>query len=206
VLDGIVEMLTVNGRPFTLLEDSGFTRAFSPVLQACGLTLNVSSIKNHIHERFLAVVDQVKTSKNELVSLKLDCVTRLERSFIGINLQRVQDGEIKVFNLATTELLVRHTGDNLRKVILQSIAKFDIDSQNIYAITTDSGANLLKAVKLMSSNSENEGEFGGPENDDYDFIENPEIDSEDLLQRVETLNWRDNSIKSTFTISQFAHV
>lgn len=197
VLDGIVELLTVNGRPFSLLTDSGFERAFGPILKASDLSVNTHNVKTHIHERSEYVANKIRRCKNTLISLKIDCVTRLDRSFIGINMQLIEDGVIKVFNLATTELSVRHTGENLKKVILQSIAKFDIKADNIYSVTTDNGSNLLKAVQGMSEAGNKRQESCPPQfqadytdNEESNLMNDPEIGANDeLVESLMAINW-----------------
>lgn len=102
--DSILEMLTVNGRPFQLLEDSGFSRAFGSIMTACGLVLNPKNVKDHIHQKRLQIDQHIQSFKSRLVSLKVDCVTRLDQSFIGINLQLIENDEIKVFTCTTVTL------------------------------------------------------------------------------------------------------
>lgn len=66
---------------------------------------------------------------------------------------------MKVFNLATKRILVKHTGKNLKKIILSVLAKFGLKQENIYTITTDNGSNMIKDIDLMSEfDQDNENE------------------------------------------------
>lgn len=202
ILDGVVELVTVNGYPFSILESSGFIRAFSSVLTGCGLVLNNHNIKNHIRERSVAVQNKIRSFKNHLISLKLDCVTRLDRSFIGINMQIIDAGTIKIFNLCTMELTQRHTGENLKKMILKSLTKFEITADNIYTVTTDSGANVLKAVELLrpvfkQSNREAIDIDEPSDDDDNDIMDDlPDEANKKLVNSILGLNWAELKITS----------
>lgn len=46
-----------------------------------------------------------------MISMKVDAVTRLDRSFLGINIQYVQNARITLRTLALKELKEEHTGN-----------------------------------------------------------------------------------------------
>ena len=52
------------------------------------------------------------------------------------------------------ELHKRHTAVNLKAEILKFFEEFNINIKQIYSITTDNGANMLKTVELMNSTSD----------------------------------------------------
>lgn len=113
-------------------------------------------------------------------------------------MQIVDHGVIKLYNFGAAELLARHTGDNLKKVILKTIGKFDITASNIYSIRTDNGANIVKAVKLMSNSVENENmEVVDDEEEMMNDLEL--IQSEVLLDTLLELNWDDLAVLSKYS-------
>lgn len=62
----------------------------------------------YVHEESLAIQKEIRTeacTKARLISLKLDAVTRLNRSFLGINIQYTEDDYIKLRTLGLVGLL-----------------------------------------------------------------------------------------------------
>lgn len=136
------------------------------------------------------IIDEVK---NSMVSVKVDGVSRLDRAFLGFNIQYVKNGELILRTLALQELSCNHTGKrkteygmfliiqfiglNIKSVILDVLSTFQIHYDQIYIITTDNGSNLLKAIKIISS-----------ENGEYEAIEIEKEPDHDKLwgQNAET--------------------
>lgn len=85
-----VELVTVNGRPFTLLDDSGFRKIINPIVANLPEKpiINRKTIPHHID----AFADNLRSSiikelKGKMLSLKIDGVVRHLRSVIGVNVQ-----------------------------------------------------------------------------------------------------------------------
>lgn len=57
---------------------------------------------------------------------------------------------IVVRTLSMQRLLSRHTGVELKNHLLSTLTKFGIETKQIFAITTDNGSNMLKAISLMN--------------------------------------------------------
>ncbi|KAL4096809.1 hypothetical protein QTP88_021692 [Uroleucon formosanum] len=75
LIDGCVEMVTVNGCPYSSLNDSGFRRIIDPVLNGIknSVSLNSDSIGNYVHKEALFLQNSIKVEvKNKLISLKVD--------------------------------------------------------------------------------------------------------------------------------------
>jgi len=58
-----------------------------------------------------------KDTNNRLVSLKMDCVSRLNRGIIGINIQYQINNKLVIRTLAMSNLEERHTSDYLKSVV-----------------------------------------------------------------------------------------
>jgi len=54
---------------------------------------------------------------NRPISLKMDCVTRLNRSIIGINVQYQMEDKLQIRTLAMSHLNEPHTGEYLKTVV-----------------------------------------------------------------------------------------
>lgn len=53
-----------------------------------------------------------------------------------------------------------HSGDNLKKLVLNAVTKYGSKLENIYlyTVTTDNSSNFVKAINLMSNSVENDSE------------------------------------------------
>ncbi|CAI6355875.1 unnamed protein product [Macrosiphum euphorbiae] len=149
VIDGCIEMVTINGRPLKIMEDSGFRKIVDPIFRSFGFTMNGDVVRNHICIR-ASLVRQAITEqmKKKFFCIKMDTATRLGRTILGINVQFIHEGKIIIRNLATTEVY-QTTSTNLKCVLLKTLEKYSLDPSFIYSITTDNGANMLKTVSLL---------------------------------------------------------
>ncbi|KAL4083855.1 hypothetical protein QTP88_029171 [Uroleucon formosanum] len=78
------ELVTINGRPFTLIEDSGFKKLLEPILKGFNdkFSINSQNIRNQISPAAQRVRQEITNIvKNRLLSLKMDCVTRHDALF-----------------------------------------------------------------------------------------------------------------------------
>jgi len=94
VIDACVELVTINGRPFTLIEDSGFKKLLEPILEGFNdkFSINSQNIRTQISPTAQRVRQEITNIvKNRLLSLKMDCVTRHDRSILGVNIQIIHD-------------------------------------------------------------------------------------------------------------------
>lgn len=48
---------------------------------------------------------------------------------------------------------VKHTGENLKRIILNELEKFNISPASTFSITSDNGSNMIKATKLTEIKS-----------------------------------------------------
>ena len=89
VMNACIELVTVNGRPFGLMDDSGFRKIIGTIENAIGKDFRVSAeiIRSKVPDVAASVRDKIKMeAANRFISLKIDCATRSERSVIGINM------------------------------------------------------------------------------------------------------------------------
>ena len=61
------------------------------------------------------------------------------------------DGEwcLKSNCLDTVALFADHTGDNIAKGVTDILANWELETQNLVAATTDSGANVISAFRVL---------------------------------------------------------
>ncbi|CAH1997741.1 unnamed protein product [Acanthoscelides obtectus] len=93
-----------------------------------------------------------KLSKTKNITLTMDVWTDTmqTRSFLGLTVHYCSDNEIELASstLGVIELQERHTGQYLADELVNIYRMWNIKKENISAIVTDSGANILKAVEL----------------------------------------------------------
>jgi len=111
-----VELVTVNGRPFSILNDSGLQNIINPIKREIEdkskqkFYITTESIQKKIFEEADRIRKEIyEDVKNIMISMKIDAVTRLDRSFIGINIQYIQNARITLRTLALKELKEIHT-------------------------------------------------------------------------------------------------
>ncbi|KAF0702319.1 Zinc finger BED domain-containing protein 4, partial [Aphis craccivora] len=186
IINACVELVTVNGRPYSMLNDTGFRKIIDPVLKGINkkVCINSNSIKKYVYEESISIKNEINIevqSKAKLVSLKLDAVTWLNRSFLGINIQYIIDDYIELKTLALIELTESHTGVYLKDTILNVLRMYQIEPDQVYTITSDNGANMLKAVNLIEK----------------EILELQQQDSENIVNIVELDSSDNDSINSS---------
>lgn len=154
VIEACVTLVTVNGRPFSHLEDSGLRKLLDPILAGLGGSLTISRrnigpfVIKKAEDLRQELVDEIK---DRFISVKVDSAKRLSRSILGINIQYVKNGKIILRTLASKQLRDRQTGIHLKDTVCDILTEFGINLSNVYSVTTDNGANIVLAVKLMAS-------------------------------------------------------
>lgn len=156
LLQNLVEIVAVNGRPFTYIHDSGFQaviREDLAKLKAGGFGLSLSNanfpeVKNHLHQMASKVRDKMKDEvRGRALSLLADIVTKNDRSIFGFSMQFIIDGEHKVRSIGMIELKQRHTAVYLADVLCTRLALYEISLQQIFTMTTDNAANVQKMIR-----------------------------------------------------------
>lgn len=163
-----VEMVTLNGRPFTCVNDSGFLKIINPLLDFIekkhGNKINVT--KDIIKSQMQNVCDRIRQyimdeTKHSLVSVMIDTATRSTRAILGVNIQYIIDGRIVVRTLKMLHLTERHTGKYLARAVVDTLKEFNISVRQIYSQTTDNAANVLLSTKLLDELAEAENADDG---------------------------------------------
>lgn len=188
-----VEMVTVNGRPFTAIDDSGFRKILDPILNAVNSlnrtkdTISAANIKSLIPTKCEEFKNQIiEETTGIMISLKVDAATRLHRSFLGINIQFLKLGKIEIRTLAVRELKERHTAIYLKRVIKDVLDEYSINLNQIYTITSDNGANMVKCVDLLETDLIIESDYQKHfSNCDEIFDDLSDDPCEEILEKIE---------------------
>lgn len=226
VVEAILRMVTVDMRPLTIVRDSWFRAFASPYEKALDLKLDYRFVIECIDDAYDELSNVLKkTLANMMFSLKADCVTRLDRSFIGINVQFTFKGEVMIVTLGTVQLLNNHTGLYLRNTIVNKLKEFDLTLDQIYTLTTDNGSDLCSAASLIEDltnkekviepdlNDLSESEFdwdddkeygnGQEQEDERNEILNDITYAADTIAELENIEWEGNILLSKFMFPFF---
>lgn len=161
LLQSMVEIVTVNGREFSYLYDSGFVGSIRDrltILKNVGHGIlmgdkNLLPIKVHIKKMASQVREKIKNEiSNRPFSILVDIAKRNNRSFMGISAQFILNVKFTIRSLGIVQLEKSHTYDYLADVISNCLLQYDVDASQVITITTDNGSNMLKMVKEMDQN------------------------------------------------------
>nr|XP_036678315.1 uncharacterized protein LOC118879545 [Drosophila suzukii] len=124
------------------MNDIGFKRILNPLIEGLGCEnfTNPQNVSDDVVAKSKKVVEKIKEeTKGKMIALKIDGLTHLNRSFIGVNIQFITDGHLVLRTLATEEMFACHTAANLKDTILFVLNQFD------------NGRNMVKFVELLSN-------------------------------------------------------
>lgn len=210
----LTEIVTVNGRPFKCLKDSGLIGLGSRELKCLqdagygkGLTGDPTpAVINHIEYLSSEIMNASKLeAKNSLVSLMVDIGTRNGRDILGLSMQFMRDDQVIIRSIGLILLTTSHTAANIEAEMLVCLCKFDIKSFQVISITSDNASNMLKMVKLFNrspeggrsekyGHSENEIDEGEPS---HELFKNANVYDDDFINaEIEGIIDEFNSIQS----------
>lgn len=161
-----VEAVTVNGLPLSVFENSGISKLMSPILSKLGISLNQRATRLLVLEAYDKKIQELKNEfLDRMVCVKTDLCSRRGRHFLGVNFQTVINGNLRVVTAAVKEMTERATGAEIRDTLVTCLKKLGIREQQIYTLTTDNGANVVKAGKLMVEDAQTEDDASDTETD-----------------------------------------
>lgn len=204
-----VELVTVNGQPFSLLNSSavkGFCHEKLAQLKGKGINMNLC------RQRIAMKVDSISKEiikmlsdemRDQLICLLLDTCTKDILSVLGINAQFMIEDEIKTRSLGVIELTDRHNAINIATLVKDYIEKtFGLSMSQVKAVVTDNAPVMLLTKKLLNklalglSISETDLE-------DDDVVGMGE-DSADVEDEIEMLNILNNNDEYTDLVRSVA--
>lgn len=156
ILLNAVELVTVNGRPFSYLLDSGYKAGIVNKLQKlrdAGIGINFTNENLHeVKEWLKKVAGKVRAKirsevTKKMVSVMVDIGTKNKRSVFGVTIQFIVGKKLVVRSLGLIELQERHTGKYLSKVLFDRLKEYGIEKRQVISITTDNGKNVVKMVR-----------------------------------------------------------
>lgn len=192
-----IELVTINGYPFSLLNASGM-RGFikyrlDPLrLEKQTLAINRLDIVKKVAEMSDIVRNRIKSELNgKTVSVMFDVCTIATLSTFGVNVTYMDDGKVICRSLGIIKIEKRHTAVNLADILFDLLAKFEIPLSKVFSITTDTAKNATNTSEIlnmvMGSNSENSADIAEKsifdvDDDELDF--GMDVENEIELQKI----------------------
>ncbi|XP_071580650.1 E3 SUMO-protein ligase ZBED1-like [Temnothorax nylanderi] len=143
-------MIAKDNLPFSTVEKEGFRtfmRSASPLYKIpCRTTITTL-----MEGKYEFLSDMIKTRLSEVryLSLTTDIWTDTlnTKSFLGVTAHYVSSEQHKSVTIGVTELAERHTAENIETWLLQIIADWRINKENIAIVVADNAANMKKAIQ-----------------------------------------------------------
>lgn len=210
LVQSCVELVTVNGKTFTTLSCSGFLKSHSDTLQklnlaGCSLNLedeHLYEIKEYIHNIAAKTRDKIKAEvRGRVLSLMIDGATRNNRSLLGISVQFVDNGTVKVIPIGVKELHESHKATYLCTVVKNTLADYGIRLRTILTVTSDNASNMIATTQALEIELNKAiVEDCQEEYDEFDEIDTRDHDFTDAVE-VETTKPVDQRIKEVVSMT-----
>lgn len=159
LIQNLTDIVTVNGRPFTHLSDSGVIGLMSTDLKALengGYAIGLNApkypaVRSHINYLASKIIAEITSEvKGKLVSVLTDIGTKNRRDLLGVALQYLSNGRIIIRSIGMIQLTKSHTGELIKTEIFKCLEVFGVTSEQVISFTTDNGSNMIAAVKLIN--------------------------------------------------------
>lgn len=154
-LMGCLESVMIDGRPFSVFNGKGMQRIFRPNIEEfnrAGVPITTSGeyLQMKGNDARKIIKDKIISELNEkLVSLQLDLTNHSEKCFLTVNTQYYVGDQFKLWTLAMKRLLDSTASLNIAREIEKILNEFDLKVDDVYAITTDNGPNVLCCTNIL---------------------------------------------------------
>lgn len=156
VSESLVEMIGANGYPLSVVNSSGLRMLLNPILSALKsagekLTVNVEFMKEQLKKKADGIREKIKHEcQGKLVTVMLDTTTRHNRAILGVKLQYMFDGKLKVRCIGMIKIKEKHSAMNICDMVTKLLLEFNISLEQILSMTSDNAPNMTNIVDLMN--------------------------------------------------------
>lgn len=150
-IENIVEITVNNNLAFSVWNDRAMQLNQKGLSIAHGVTCSSRSMRDLLTKYSERVKERMTTElQDRRLCLKFDIASRKGRSILGIAAQFIDTWDQEIRYLAMTEIFGSATAENLRGIIDSTLAAYQLTvPNNVYAMTSDSGGNVLKASRMV---------------------------------------------------------
>lgn len=197
IIQDAIELVTVNGYPFSMLNASGMKGFVKARLQNIAQEQYIPPInRNEIAKYVANESDLVKKRiteelKGKTVSIMFDVCTKATLSMLGVHALFMIDSDVVCQSLGTIQIQERHTSVNLANLVFDILTDYNVTLPKVFSITTDTAYNAVATadiLNLVASSNENsdigEQSIFDMESDDDDFNFGIDMENEAELQKV----------------------
>lgn len=134
-----------------------------------GLQVNLSgrAVKGAIRDHYTTMKRQLtKSLQGRMLSLKFDLATRRDRHFLGVSVQFIDDWRVAVRHIGVMPVYSSQTAVQIKEEVMYLLCDFEIKKDMIYSVTTDNGANVLKATGTIMAETKSQMETEEEEESD----------------------------------------
>lgn len=189
IIQSLSEIVSVNGRPFNSLLDSGLLNLIKPDLErldnaghGINLNKNLTEIKDHVKHIAYEIRKSISSEvENQVLSLLLDIGSKNRQSILGIGIQFMHDDVVYNKSIGMIPLKKSHTADYIVQELKECLKLYHIEINQIIAMVSDNASNMLAATKRLDQSINK-----GAENEDN--ILNASEFNNNGLERHEILN------------------
>lgn len=151
-------MIALDNEPFSIVEKVGFKRLLEQALPRYELPSRTYISQKIVPDIYNRIHDKIKTniSKAIAVSVTSDIWTCLHNSssFLSFTAHWLSpEFQLQHGVLAMKPFSGSHTGENIAKELNAIAARWDIDRNKIHLLIHDSGANMVKGVRVAEYDS-----------------------------------------------------
>lgn len=195
IVQSLSEIVTVNGRPFKCLLDSGLLRLIRKDLDRLeklghGIVLNknVYEIKEYVIHIACEIKKCISAEvQKKMVSVLVDIGSKNRTSILGIGIQFMKDDTVKNVAIGMIPLTKAHTASYIVDELIKCLNSYGIAVSQTFAIVSDNGSNMLAAAKRLDKfiNEQRENE----ENTEQELpdFNRMNLNEEDILNDVEEM-------------------
>lgn len=160
ILLDCVELVSINGNAFSRLLDSGLRSMIDQTLNELAeahRSINLTDphlyeVKEMLRNTAKQVQEKISDELRDIpLTLMVDITAKRRRSILGVSVQFIKDRKHKIRSIGMLQLHESHTSEYLAKVICDLLQAYKIQPNQVIAITTDKGANVVKMVRGIST-------------------------------------------------------
>jgi hypothetical protein len=127
------------------------------IYKILGINPNRKLLKSNIYKAAQEIQCIISNElKNRVFCLKMDIATRLNKSCLGVNAQFIREDKIIIRTLGIITLEETHTAENIKKEMENLLKIFKLSMDQVFSITVDNGANMVKTVNIINDEIDNE--------------------------------------------------
>lgn len=202
IVQACAEIVTVNGRPFNALLDSGFQLLIKDKLKELednGVPFNIKKnnfkeLKEYIEQAASKIETKIMAQvEGKFVSAMSDVVTKNDRAILGTCIRYLHNNDIVTRNIAMNQIEKRHTAENLKILLKTRFDRLGIKTAQIISFSVDNGSNVKKMVEDFNQEASDEtvGVEQAMEQIDSVFVQCPDMNSNILTMNepnIEEIN------------------